>query len=397
MSSVFSKALNSSIEVGRYIGKIEGDNEGPCVIFIAGIHGNEPSGVFALDDVFKKLEHEKANINGTIIGLAGNLWALERSERYHKKDLNRLWSIENIERLNSGKFIPKNEDEQQQQQELHAIIMELLGSKKGPFYFFDLHTTSSDTIPFIPVNDSLLNRKFTQQYPVPKILGIEEYLDGPILSYINELGYVSFGFESGQHDSKESIKNHIAFINLSLAFTYSFKQTEYDFKASFDNLKTIQQNVYEIYDRHCINPGVEFKMLPGFKNFQPIFKDTELAISNGEPISTDTNTTLFMPLYQAQGSDGFFLIREIHPFFLWLSSGLRKIKFDHILPLLPGVQWEDERKAVLKVNLRIARILTKQFLHLMGYRSRTTDSKWLIVKSREAASRYKEYRTPKQT
>ncbi len=44
----------------------------------------------------------------------------------------------------------------------------------------------------------------------------------------------------------------------------------------------------------------------------------------------------------------------------------------------------------------MARILTKQFLHLMGYRSRTTDSKWLIVKSREAASKYKEYTTPKQ-
>ena len=35
--------------------------------------------------------------------------------------------------------------------------------------------------------------------------GIEEYLNGPLLSYINELGYVAFGFEGGQHDDISAI------------------------------------------------------------------------------------------------------------------------------------------------------------------------------------------------
>ena len=39
----------------------------------------------------------------------------------------------------------------------------------------------------------------------PIVLGIEEYLQGPLLSYINTLGYVSLGFESGQHDNKQAI------------------------------------------------------------------------------------------------------------------------------------------------------------------------------------------------
>jgi hypothetical protein len=70
---------------------------------------------------------------------------------------------------------------------------------------------------------------------------------------------------------------------------------------------------------------------------------------------------------------------------------LRRIKFDHILPILPGVSWTDESKSVMRVNLKIARFFTKPFLHLLGYRSKTTDNQWLTVRSREAASRFKEY------
>jgi hypothetical protein len=87
--------------------------------------------------------------------------------------------------LGAGTFKPNNEDEKQQlfiQETINLILEE----ESGPFYFFDLHTTSSDTIPFITVNDSLLNREFTSMYPLPSILGIEEYLEGPLLSYINE-------------------------------------------------------------------------------------------------------------------------------------------------------------------------------------------------------------------
>ena len=56
------------------------------------------------------------------------------------------------------------------------------------------------------------------------LLGIEEYLQGPLLSYINTLGYVSLGFESGQHDNKQAILNNIAFINLALEYSNVIKR-----------------------------------------------------------------------------------------------------------------------------------------------------------------------------
>ena len=99
-----------------------------------------------------------------------------------------------------------------------------------------------------------------------------------------------------------------------------------------------------------------------------------------------------MPLYQDQGNDGYFKIKKIPKVFLWLSSLLRKCKLDRILPFLPGVHWHSKRKDELIVNKRIAFLFTRQFLHLLGYRSKTLDQTHLIVKNREGASRNKDYK-----
>ena len=50
-------ALNPEImvETKRIIGHIKGDLPGPTLIFFGGIHGNEQSGVTALEHVFKEL------------------------------------------------------------------------------------------------------------------------------------------------------------------------------------------------------------------------------------------------------------------------------------------------------------------------------------------------------
>ena len=55
MIELKSEALGKSIEVDRVIGHLDGDSDGPTMIFTAGIHGNEPSGVYALHQVMEDL------------------------------------------------------------------------------------------------------------------------------------------------------------------------------------------------------------------------------------------------------------------------------------------------------------------------------------------------------
>jgi hypothetical protein len=46
------------------------------------------------------------------------------------------------------------------------------------------------SLPFITINDALINLKFSNCSPISIVLEIEEYLEGPILNYLNSLGYV---------------------------------------------------------------------------------------------------------------------------------------------------------------------------------------------------------------
>ena len=326
---------------------LQGERNGPTLVFFAGIHGNEPAGVFALKHVLQELKIQETPIQGEIYAIAGNLGALEKGVRFQNEDLNRIWFPERIKSIGTKKDCTQEEKELWS---LYGTLNQILENGRPPFYFIDLHTTSSDTSPFIVLNDSLLNRKYASNYPLPTILGIEEYLGGALLSYINELGYVSLGYESGQHDDVKAIKNSMDFIWYTMAITDVVKCPESE-KVALRNeiLKSSEASnrFYEIYYQHDIIPRSDFQMLPGFVNFQEIPKGIEIALDNGEVISTKGKRQIFMPLYQDQGSEGFYYIRPIPKILLWISKGLRRFKADHLLVRLPGVAWKSIKKDAL--------------------------------------------------
>ena len=376
MHKIESEVFGRTEEINRIIGRVDGEMPGPTVVFVAGIHGNEPSGVFALVDTLKNLKQHKSEIRGTIIALAGNLWAMERGVRYHEQDLNRLWTADRIPDLEADAATYSNED-QREQIDIHRTVRRIINEEQGPFYFFDLHTTSSETIPFIVVNDSLLNRKFTEMFPLPLVLGIEEYLVGPLLSYLNEKGYVSFAFEAGSHSDPMAYDIQLAFINLALAYSNVIPKAIANFDhhhAKLARTSVNTQHFFEIYYRFRIPQGADFKMEPGFVNFEPIRRKQHVATCDDKKIIATRDGQVFMPLYQSQGEDGFFAIRKIPPvFFAHFSfdEGAQKsIACCHCYRVYTG---PDKTHSALRVNRTVARFFTKQVFHLLGYRSRRQD------------------------
>ena len=391
MTQIYSEPAQKTISINRLIGKIEGNPKDPTVVFFSGIHGNEKAGVFALEEVFGKINPEETK--GTIYGILGNLKALEANRRYIDQDLNRLWTDQNLETLEKKK---KQSVEEKEQLELLKVLKNIMDSNKGPFYFIDLHTTSSKSAPFITINDAVINRRFSKQFPVPIVLGIEEYLNGPLLSYINSLGYMSLGFESGQHDDVNSITNSVAFIYLSLVFANVVNRENIpDFEKYYKRLQIeskTKTGFFEIIDLHRIGQRESFKMLNSFENFEFVKKNTPLAVSNLKNIESKYNAQVFMPLYQAQGEEGFFIIRKIKPFFLKLSVILRRLRVDGLLVLLPGISWANSEKQILLVNLKTARFLAKPIFHLLGYRNRQLDKAHLKLFNRERTAKTKMYK-----
>lgn len=382
-------------QISRILGHIKGREPGPVLVFFGGIHGNEPSGVQALKHVFAELKRNPLPVKGHVYGIAGNIPALMKNERYLEKDLNRLWLKEDIEALEKG-VREQRTSEDRQMLEILGVIRELLNAHDAPFYFIDFHTTSSITLPFITINDAMINRKFARQFPVPIILGIEEYLEGPVLNYINEFGYVSLGFESGRHASEEARSNSIAFFWLCMLFAGALSDEEvWDKDLYLEELKQSaanNRNFYEITERYAIKAGDAYEMAPGFSSFEAVAKGTLLAHHNNSPVLAAKKGILFMPLYQKQGDEGFFMIRRIPKWILGLSGLLRKVKADHLLASLPGVNWKNREKSQLIVNLKVARFYSKAIFHLLGFRNRTLDRDHLLIKNREKVARNNLYK-----
>ncbi len=381
--------LKEIVEIERIIGHFKGQKPGPTLIFTGGIHGNEPSGVFALHTVLEELNTYSEGLSGSLYAITGNMSALENGVRYNTMDLNRLWTEEQIASIENNTVITTNADVNEQI-EIYNVIKSILATERGPFYFFDLHTTSSITQPFLTINDSLMNRQFTNQYPLLTVLGIEEYLDGPLLSYINKLGYIAFGFEAGQHESPASYQNHLSFIYLSMGFAGFLPATSAIFKRHYKELTDASQfknSFYEIIYRYELDGNSNFSMRNGYTNFQNVKKNEIVALNNEQVVRNPKAGKIFMPLYQGKGNDGFFVIRRIPKIFLNISSFLRRISFDRFLVLLPGIKWTNDKHEELIVNQKVARFFSKQLFHLLGYRSKRRDHKHLIMNNRERNSR----------
>ncbi len=80
MTTIYSNALEKSIKINRLIGHIKGSQSGPTNIFTGGIHGNEPSGVFALRKAIKEIQDKNIPVKGNIYAISGNLVAHEKGE-----------------------------------------------------------------------------------------------------------------------------------------------------------------------------------------------------------------------------------------------------------------------------------------------------------------------------
>ena len=385
---ISAKINNKKSKVtNRIFHHIKGNYSGATIVFFAGIHVNETAGVSALNSVLKTLNEK--GICGEIYGVYGNIKALQENKRFLDSDLNRMWTLK---QLNAIKQKEDRNNEEQEQEELFLFINQLLESTQNPIYFIDLHTTSSKSLPFITINDALINRKFSSCFPVPVVLGIEEYLDGPLLSYLNTLGYLSLGFESGQHTDPLAIKNCEAFIYLALRHAGHLKIN--NFKKHEDELKKASRDISSIFEviyKYHIEQKEMFLMESGFESFQDIKKETLLATSNGKNIYSDYSAKLFMPLYQKSGNDGFFIIKPIPRFFLKLSELLRKVKADSLLTLLPGISWHNKSLGVLKANLSVTRFMAKSIFHLFGYRNKQLDKTHLLLYNRERVSKNKMY------
>jgi succinylglutamate desuccinylase len=375
---------NYEIEAGNHnIASFIGDADGPTLIAIGGLHGNEKAGVLALQHVADSLRDIQERLRGRVIFLAGNTRALIEGRRFIDHDLNRAWTSSAMSKVGSDELLQTVEGIELT--ELDQLFDSILITAKDEIYVLDLHSTSADGMPFATVGDTLRNRTFARKFPVAILLGIEEQLEGTMLEYLNNLGAVTLGFEGGQHFSGRTVQNHESLVWLALLNTGIL--SEADIPNIDDHRKLLASAtrgpmIFEVRYRHAIGPDDDFSMDAGFNNFDPIVKGQPLATDRRGRIFAGENGVLLMPLYQKLGEDGFFTGRQISGFWLWLSALLRRIGVQYWVRILPGVRQDRDDPDTLIVNTSVARIFPLQVFHLLGFRRRRWIGKTLVVSRR---------------
>ncbi len=351
---------------------VPGNEEGPVMVVFAGIHGNETAGIHAIDSVASDLDEAYADLNGSVYSITGNMRALELGVRYVDTDLNRLWENGFDRSQYSSTGTANHTVEYKESLEIKRAVEWILDKhrdKASRFIFVDLHTTSSESCAFILINDTLANRELARKFPVPQILGFEENIHGTLLSYINNIGHLSLGFEAGAHTNEASIERSKAFLWLALHWLEIRRLSDSGVEScevQLDIHPNVPDSYYEVKYHKIVEDPTKFEMKSGFQNFDIIEKGTPLAKEHGEVIEAPVSGRIFMPLYQKKGHDGFLIINEVSPFWLKLSAYLRKSFVHKLLRFLPGVYIKNDR--AFKIDLNVAKFLVKDIFHLFGYR-----------------------------
>jgi succinylglutamate desuccinylase len=306
----------------RIIGIYKGQQPGPMLIAIGGIHGNEPAGNEAIETFLQNLENEaKYNLNfkfrGTFLGLRGNCQAIENSQRFIEKDLNRQWVEENIKRVFSEKIENLHAEDYELRDLLQTIKSEIKEKLPYEILFLDFHTTTAEGGAFAIVTDEENSIKIANELNVPVVKGLLRGIEGTSLHYFTtknfEIPTAAIAFEAGQHLDKLSVNRCIAVLTNALIALQCVQKDEIEnpFNAILNEETKNLPQLSELLYCHRIRPEDEFCMKPGYKNFQDIKKGEIIANDINGVIQAPYDCQILMPLYQKQGSDGFFLIKSI--------------------------------------------------------------------------------------
>jgi succinylglutamate desuccinylase len=282
---------------------------------VAGVHGNEPAGVIALRQVLAELRRVRPAFAGELVGLTGNLTALDRSRRYVDDDLNRMWLPDRIEPLLNGTPDHAGGAEDREVVQLHDALHAAAGDARGPIHLLDLHTTSGPSAPFGLLCDSPANRTFALAFGVPLVLGLDQQIPAALAVYASDQGWITMDFEGGPHDDPSSVGHHEAAIWIALAAAGNLvgdeRQRADSCRRHLAEVTGGLPRLMEIISRYPVSPGDGFEMLPGFDNFHAVEPGQIVAHDRAGAVRIAEPARLFMPLYQGQGDDGFFLTRAL--------------------------------------------------------------------------------------
>ena len=180
----------------RGVVRIAGDMDGPRALFFSGIHGNEVSGVHAIEKLlFDFFGGARVLKRGTLTLVRANEEALAAEQRYLKLNMNRLF------RDGYGEGVDRTCYEFLRSQQLKPLL-------ETCDYFLDFHSAPSAQEPFLVAERKAVD--FYRRLGIGQIItGWSKFSAGSIGgdagNFAGSHGAVAATLESGSHFDKSAI------------------------------------------------------------------------------------------------------------------------------------------------------------------------------------------------
>lgn len=301
----------------RVLGTVStGERGGPLVLVTVGIHGNEPAGLHAMRRVLRDLGRAEVALSGRLAAFVGNRAGLARNVRYVDEDMNRLWSRGRVDALRRAEPAADS-TERGEQRELLDLLETELSAADGGVTHLDLHSTSGVGPPFTVIAGPDSSREAANALGVTLLLGLEAIIEGTLIEYLGSLGHTTVLIEGGQNEAPVTIDHHESAVWSMLVHSGVVRERDVP---RYEELRSRLlggavglPNELEIAYCHRLEPEEQFRMLPGYSNFDPVVEGQLLARSGPHlehEVRAPWTGTLLMPRYQGQGLDGFFLGRH---------------------------------------------------------------------------------------
>lgn len=300
------------------IGWVKGAKEGPLLLCVGGLHGNEPAGIGALEELVALVQARRDRVRGDFVAVAGNLQALAAGRRFMSYDLNRAWTDSRIggargrmRSVNGRSTLP----EDLELVRVLDVLDEVASRRRGPAWLLDLHTTSGGGGAFTTSADRLRHKRFAMSIPAPLVLGLNQHLEGTLTGYLDSLGYVSAVFECGQHEEAESRVRAASAVWLAIRAAGLLSDRDVpEARSGYRKLEEAYRHLPRILEmryRHPVEEEDRYTTRPGFRNFQPVRAGDVIGDDRRGEVMAPKSGRILMPLYQELGEDGFFVVRDV--------------------------------------------------------------------------------------
>jgi len=237
---------------------IESGKQGPNLVIMGGVHGNEKCGVEAIEDF---LSNPYSLIKGKVTFIKANRKALDENVRFVEDNLNRCFTLEDLGNESYEKRLAKD-------------IKSYLDESD---FLLDLHaSTSEDSFPFVICESNAL--AYAKNLDAEVIcLGIEDAQPGGTEYYMNKIGGVGMCVECGYLGSNSSTlvakKNIVNFLT-TLEMIDGFLE---------DNNK--EKTVVKV--KYTYSTRGEFKRKREFRDFDQIKKGEVIGYEDNKELLSD--------------------------------------------------------------------------------------------------------------